>query len=62
MFLIRESALIRLMRDSIWHYKTFFYLLEVYISNAHILERKYPNHTTGTALDFIEGNSFSRDT
>ena len=62
MFLIRESTLIRLMRDSIWYYKTFFYLMEVYISNAHILERKSPNHTTRTALDFTQGNSLSRDT
>jgi len=42
----------------------------VCISNAHILERKSPNHTTRTVLDFrkslisdlIEGNSFRRDT
>ncbi|XP_044177062.1 uncharacterized protein LOC114950998 isoform X3 [Acropora millepora] len=44
--------------------------VEVCISNAHILERKSPNHSTRTALDFrkslisdlIEGNSFRRDT
>ena len=66
----RVSSYGRLMRGSVWYYKIFFYLIEVCISNAHILERKSPNHTTRTALDFrkslisdlIEGNSFRRDT
>ena len=47
-----------------------FYLIEVCISNAHILERKSPNHTTTTTLafrkslisDLIEGKTFRRDT
>ena len=66
----RLSSYGRLMRGSVWYYKIFFYLIEVCISNAHILERKSPNHSTRTALDFrkslisdlIEGNSFRRDT
>ena len=47
-----------------------FYLIEICISNVHILERKSPNHTTTTTLafrkslisDLIEGKSFRRDT
>ena len=66
----RVSSYGRLMRSSVWYYKIFFYLIEVCISNAHILERKSPNHATRTAVDFrkslvsdlIEGNSFRRDT
>ena len=65
----RLSSYGRLMRGSVWYYKIFFYLIEVCISNAHILERKSPNHSTRTALDFrkslisdlIEGNSFRRN-
>ena len=48
----RVSSYGRLMKGSVWYYKIFFYLIEVCISNAHILERKSPNHTTRTALDF----------
>ena len=48
----RVSSYGRLMRGSVWYYKMFCYLIEVCISNAHILERKSPNHTTRTALDF----------
>ncbi|RMX45443.1 hypothetical protein pdam_00016074 [Pocillopora damicornis] len=50
--------------------KTKLTEVEVCVSNAHILERKSPCHTTRTALDFrkslishlIEGKSFRRDT
>ena len=66
----RVSSYARLMRGAVWYYKIFFYIIEVCVSNAHILERKSPCHTTRTALDFrkslisdlIEGKSFRRDT
>lgn len=32
----RVSLNVRLMRGAVWY---FFYLIEVYVSNAHILER-----------------------
>ena len=34
----RVSSYGRLMRGSVWYYKIFFYLIEVCVSNAHILE------------------------
>ena len=66
----RVSSYARLMRGVVWYYKIFFYIIEVCVSNAHILERKSQCHTTRTALDFrkslisdfIEGKSFRRDT
>ena len=66
----RVSSYARLMRGAVWYYKIFFYIIQVCVSNAHILERKSPCHTTRTALDFrkslisdfIEGKSFRRDT
>ena len=66
----RVSSYARLMRGSVWYYKIFFYLIEVCVSNAHILENKSPNHATRTALDFrksliidlLDGNSFRKDT
>ena len=49
----RVSSNARLMRSAVWCYKIFFYLIEVCVSNAHILERKSPSHTT---LDFQKVN------
>ena len=48
----RVNLYARLLRGAVWYYKIFSYLIEVCVLNAHILERKSPNHTTRTALDF----------
>jgi len=65
----RVTAYSRLMRGSVWYYKVFFYLIEVCISNAHILERKSLVHTTRNSLEFrrsliselIQHKSFRKD-
>lgn len=48
----RVSTYARLMRGSVWYYKLFFYVVEVCISNAHILENKSLLHTTRNGLLF----------
>lgn len=66
----RVSTYARLMRGSVWYYKLFFYVVEVCISNAHILENKSLLHTTRNGLLFrrslidelIQQQSFRRDT
>ena len=69
MFLIRKSALMEGWWEVQCGITFFFFLMEVCVSNAHILERRSPNHNTRTALDFrkslisdlIQGNSFRMD-
>ena len=48
----RVSTYSRLMRGSVWYYKLFFYVVEVCLSNAHILENKSLIHTTRNGLQF----------
>lgn len=58
------------MRGVVWYFKVFFYMIEVCISNAHILHCKSPNHASISSLDFrksvlkalVEGKCFRRDT
>ena len=52
MLLIRVSTYSRLMRGSVWYYKLFFYVVEVCISNAHILENKSLIRITRNGLQF----------
>lgn len=44
------STYSRLMRCSVWYYKLFFDVVEVCLSNAHILEKKSLIHTTRNSL------------
>ena len=48
----RVTAYSRLMRGTVWYCKVFSYLIEVCISNAHILERKSLVHTTRNSLKY----------
>ena len=48
----RVSTYSRLMRGSVWYYKLFFYVVEVCILIAHILENKSLIHTTRNGLQF----------
>ncbi|XP_068754290.1 piggyBac transposable element-derived protein 4-like [Montipora capricornis] len=65
----RTVAYARLMKGSVWYYKVFFYMIEVCISNAHILHTKSQNHTSLRALQFrkelvstlVQGKCFRRD-
>ena len=65
----RTVAYARLMKGSVWYYKVFFYMIEVCISNAHILHTKSQNHTSLRALRFrkelvstlVQGKCFRRD-
>lgn len=66
----RVTAYARLMKGVIWYFKIFHYLLELCISNGHILETKSPHHTSRRNLDFrmclitelVKGNCFRKDT
>ena len=66
----RTVAYARLMKGSVWYYKVFFYLIEVCVSNAHILHTKSQNHASLRALQFrkelvstlVQGKCFRRDT
>ena len=44
------STYSRLMRGSVWYYKLFFDVVEVCLSNAHILENKSLIHTPRNSL------------
>ena len=65
----RTVAYARLMKGSVWYYKVFFYMIEVCVSNAHILHTKSQNHTSLRALQFrkelvstlVQGKCFRRD-
>ena len=65
----RAVSYARLMRGVVWYYKVFFYMLEVCVSNAHILHSKCPDHASITSFNFrksvvkalVEGKCFSRD-
>ena len=48
----RAVAYARLMRGVVWYYKVFFYMVEVCLSNAHILHCKSPDHASITSLEF----------
>ena len=58
-----------LMRGVVWYFKVFFYMIEVCISNAHILHCKSPNNASISSLEFrksvlkalVEGKCFRRD-
>ena len=66
----RAVSYARLMRGVVWYFKVFFYLIEVCISNAHILRCKSPDHVSISSLEFrksvlkalVEGKCFRRDT
>ena len=66
----RVVSYARLMKGVVWYYKVFCYLLEVCLSNAHILHTKSPDHASITSLKFrksvihalIGGKCFRRDT
>ena len=49
---VEVSTYSRPMRGSVWYYKLFFYVVEVCISNAQILENKSLIHTTRNGLQF----------
>ena len=65
----RVVSYARLMRGVVWYYKVFFYMLEVCVSNAHILHSKSPDHASTTSFNFrksvvkalVEGKCFRRD-
>lgn len=65
----RAVSYARLMRGVVWYYKVFFYMLEVCVSNAHILHSKSPDHASITSFNFrksvvkalVEGKCFRRD-
>ena len=40
------------MRGVVWYFKVFFYLMEVCISNAHILHSKSPDDASISSLEF----------
>ena len=42
----RVTSYAGLMRGSVGYYKVFFHLLEVCMSNAHILKNKCGNHAS----------------
>ena len=66
----RAVAYAQLMRGVVWYYKVFFYMVEVCMSNVHILHCKSPDHASITSLEFrksvlkalVEGKCFRRDT
>jgi len=66
----RAVAYARLMRGVVWYYKVFFYMVEVCLSNAHILHCKSPDHASITSLEFrksvikvlVQGKCFRSDT
>ena len=66
----RAVAYDRLMRGLVWYYKVFFYMVEVCLSNAHILHCKSPDHASIASLEFrksvikalVQGKCFRRDT
>ena len=66
----RAVSYARLMRGVVWYFKVFFYMIEVCISNAHILHCKSPHHASISSLAFrksvlkalVEGKCFRRDT
>lgn len=66
----RTVAYARLMKGAAWYYKVFFYMIEVCVSNAHILHTKSPNHSNKRALEFreelvsalVQGKCFRKDT
>ena len=45
-------AYARLMKGVVWYYKVFCYMVEVCVSNAHILQPKSQNHAITTSLEF----------
>ena len=65
----RAVSYARLMRGVVWYFKVFFYMLEVCLSNAHILHSKSPDHASITSFNFrksvvkalVEGKCFRRD-
>ena len=65
----RAVSYARLMRGVVWYYKVFFYMIEVCMSNAHILHCKSFAHTSISSLEFrksvlktlVEGKCFRRD-
>ena len=66
----RSVAYARLMKGSVWYYKIFFYMIEVCVSNAHILHTRSQNHVSKRALEFrmqlisglVQGKCFRKDT
>ena len=66
----RAVSYARLMRGVVWYFKVFFYMIEMCISNAHILHCKSPNHASISSLEsrksvlkaLVEGKCFRRDT
>ena len=66
----RTVAYPRLKKGAVWYYKVFFYMIEVCVSNAHILHTKSPNHSSKRALEFreelvsalVQGKCFRKDT
>ena len=48
----RAVAYARLMRGVVWHFKVFFHMLEVCISNAHVLHCKSPDDASIFSLEF----------
>ena len=66
----RAVAYARLMKGVVWYYKVFFYMVEVCVSNAQILQTKSQEHTTMRSFDFrknlitqlVQGRCFRKDT
>ena len=67
----RTVAYARLLKGAVWYYKVFFfYMIEVCVSNAHILHTKFSNHSNKRALEFreelvsalVQGKCFRNDT
>ena len=66
----RAVSYARLIRGLVWYFKVFFYLIEVCISNTHIMQCKSPDHVSISSLEFrksvfkalVEGKCFRRDT
>ena len=66
----RAVVYARLMKGVVWYYKVFFYMVEVCVSNAHILQTKSQHHATMRSFDFrknsitelVQGRCFRKDT
>ena len=66
----RAVAYARLMKGVVWYYKVFFYMVEVCVSNAQILQTKSQEHTTMRRFDFrknlitqlVQGRCFRKGT
>ena len=66
----RAVTYARLMKGVVWYCKVFFSMVEVCVSNAHILQTKSQDHATMRSFDFrknlntqlVQDRCFRKDT